>query len=191
MTPEHVAEQLAQVGTCLRDPAELNARLGVDASTWTRFAAHWDDLAPDRYAAELGTRRLRRYGHFLFSPADGVVTPMAHSAFVQPEDSNPLYVEQDRHFEPLTDAFAKDPLLERILRLLGRLATALDDASEWSAKVTPFRVLATTDDADQPTPEGMQPRSDHRAPVGIPRVGAMVEGRIRAHRDQKRSHGRR
>jgi hypothetical protein len=48
---------------------------------------------------------------------------MAHSAFVQPEDSNPLYVEQDRHFEPLTDAFAKDPLLERILRLLGRLAT--------------------------------------------------------------------
>ena len=77
MTPEHVAEQLAQVGTCLRDPAELNACLGVDASTWTRFAAHWDDLAPDRYAAELGTRRLRRYGHFLFSPADGVVTPMA------------------------------------------------------------------------------------------------------------------
>lgn len=90
---------------------------------WTRFAAHWDDLTPDRYAAELGTRRLRRFGHFLFSPADGVVTPMAHSAFVQPEDSNPLYVEQDRHFEPLTDAFAKDPLLERILRLLGRLAT--------------------------------------------------------------------
>ncbi len=77
MTPEHVAEQLAQVGTCLRDPAELNARLSVDASTWTRFAAQWDDLAPDRYAAELGTRRLRRYGYFLFSSADGVVTPMA------------------------------------------------------------------------------------------------------------------
>ena len=177
MTPEHVAEQLAQVGTCLRDPAELNARLGVDASTWTRFAAQWDDLAPDRYAAELGTRRLRRFGHFLFSPADGVVTPM-HSAFVQPEDSNPLYVEQDRHFEPLTDAFAKDPLLERIPRLLGRLATALDDASEWSAKVTPFRVLATTDDAGQPTPEGM-----HRD--GVTLVTSLLICRQKRHRRRK------
>jgi hypothetical protein len=173
MTPEHVAEQLAQVGTSLRVPDELNACLGVDASTWTRFAAQWDDLAPDRYAAELGTRWLRRYGHFLFSPADGVVTPMARSAFVQPEDSNPLYVEEDRHFEPLTDAFAKDPLLERILRLLGRLATALDDASEWSAKVTPFRVLATTDDASQPTPEGM-----HRD--GVTLVTSLLIGRHNA-----------
>ena len=73
----------------------------------------------------------------------------------------------------MTDAFAKDPLLERILRLLGRLATALDDASEWSAKVTPFRVLATTDDAGQPTPEGM-----HRD--GVTLVTSLLIGRHNA-----------
>jgi hypothetical protein len=38
--------------------------------------------------------------------------------------------------------------------LLGRLATALDDVSEWSAKVHPFRVLASADGDGQPTPEG-------------------------------------
>src|SRR3954447_23703451 len=173
MTPGDVAQQLTQVGTCLMEPAELNACLGVEASAWTRFAVHWDDLAPDRYAAELGTRRLRRYGHFLFTAADGVAESMPHDVFVQPEDSNPLYVATDRHFEPLTDAFAKDPLLERLLKLLGRISTALDDAPEWSAKVTPFRVLAAAGDEGQPTPEGL-----HRD--GVTLVTSLLIGRLNA-----------
>jgi hypothetical protein len=152
MTPD---QQLTTVGAGLMQPAELNACLGIDDSAWTQFAAHWDDLAPDRYAADLGTQRLRRYGHFTFRPADGGFEPTTHDAFIQPEDSNPLYIGTDRHFEPLTDAFTKDPLLQGILAVLGRLATTLADAARWEAKVTPFRVLATGDDAGQPTPEGM------------------------------------
>ncbi len=154
-------------------PAELSACLGIDDSGWKQFAAHWDDLAPDLYAAELGTQRLRRYGHFLFSPADGVFEPTTHSAFVQPEDSNPLYLDTDRHFEPLTEPFAKDPLLQRILTFLGRLATALDEVPSWSAKVTPFRVLASSDGAGQPTPEGM-----HRD--GVTLVTSLLIGRYNA-----------
>jgi hypothetical protein len=155
MAHAHVVQQLTQVGAHLMEPAELNAYLNIEPSTWLRFASHWEDLAPDPYAAELGTRRLRRYGHFLFRPASGNFTLMTHDAFVQPEDSNPLYVDTNRHFEPLTDAFAKDPLLESILTLLGRLATTLDDAFEWSAKVTPFRVLGSNGDHGQATPEGV------------------------------------
>ena len=134
-------------------PAELNAAVGADDDAWTQFAAHWDDLAPDPYAAELGTRRLRRYGHYRF--AGGVATPLPHDSFVQPENSNPLYLQRDRYFEPLTDAFAADTLLHRVMALLGRLADALDDVEAWNAKVTPFRVLACADDAGQPTPEGL------------------------------------
>jgi hypothetical protein len=155
MAHAHVVQQLTQVGAYLMEPAELNACLCIEPSTWRRFASHWEDLAPDPYAAELGTRRLRRYGHFLFRPAGADFTLMTHDAFVQPEDSNPLYVDTNRHFEPLTDAFAKDPLLESILTLLGRLAMTLDDASEWSAKVTPFRVLGSNDEQGQATPEGV------------------------------------
>jgi len=173
MALEHVAQQLTTVGAGLMRPAALNACLDIDDSAWTQFAAHWEDLASDPYAAELGTRRLRRYGHFVFRPADSTLEPTAHSAFVQPEDSNPLYIATDRHFEPLTDAFAKDPLLQQILRLLGRLATALGDAVEWDAKVTPFRVLATADDAGQPTPEGM-----HRD--GVTLVTSLLIGRRNA-----------
>jgi hypothetical protein len=173
MTPKHIAQQLTQVGAALMPPAELNACLDTDAADWGSFAAHWEDLAPDTYAAELGTRRQRRYGHLLFSPADGAFEPATHSAFVQPEDSNPLYIDTDRNFEPLTDPFAKDPLLQQILTLLGELATALDDAAAWDAKVTPFRVLASADDAGQPTPEGM-----HRD--GVTLVTSLLIGRHNA-----------
>jgi hypothetical protein len=152
---ELARQQLTSVGAWLMVPADLDRCLAVEEDAWPRFSAHWDDLAPDPYAAELGTRRLRRYGHFRFTLADGVAELLPHHAFVQPEDSNPLYVQTDRHFEPLTDAFVKDRLLQQILRMLGRVATALDDVATWNVKVTPFRVLAAADDEGQPTPEGL------------------------------------
>src|SRR5947209_4671539 len=126
------AQQLASAGVYLMPAAELNRCIGADDGEWARFALHWDELVPDPYAAELGTTRRRRYGHFRF--ADGVATPLPHDTFVQPEDSNPLYLERDRHFEPLTETFAKEPLLHRILALLGRFAASLDARVEqWSA----------------------------------------------------------
>ncbi|WP_101946897.1 2OG-Fe dioxygenase family protein [Mycobacterium sp. 3519A] len=173
MPPNHIAQQLADVGAALLAPADLRGLLGFDDCEWASFAAHWEHLAADPYAAELGTRRLRRYGHFAFRPAERTFDPVACRAFIQPENSNPLYIDTDRHFESLTDGFAKDQLLQRILALLGDVATPLDDASTWDAKVTPFRVLASTGDAGQPTPEGM-----HRD--GVTLVTSLLIGRDNA-----------
>jgi hypothetical protein len=147
--------QLTSNGVFLMDSAEVNARLGADRRTWHAFSRHWDELEVDRYAAELGTRRLRRYGHFMFAPADGAIRLMPHDAFVQPDDSNPLYLQHERHFEPLTDAFVEASLVQGLLRLLAQLASALDDPPQWSVKVTPFRVLASADDKGNPNPEGV------------------------------------
>jgi hypothetical protein len=158
---------------CVLSTAEVSRRIGVDAAAWNRFASHWEELAPDGYAAQLGTTRLRRYGHFAFTPADGSARLLPHGTFAQPENSNPLYIGQDRLFAPLTDAFATDPLLHGLLRLLGKVATTMDDASTWSAKVTPFRVLASADSAGDPTPEG--PHRD-----GVTLVTSLLIGRHNA-----------
>ena len=152
---EIARDRLLSVGACLMPSQTLNRCLGVGEDDWATFALHWEELSPDIYAAELGTRRLRRYGHFCFRSADGAVTLMPHRAFVQPENSNPLYVARDRYFEPLTDSFTNDPLLHGILELTGRLAMALDDVGTWNAKVTPFRILASAHGQGQPTPEGL------------------------------------
>lgn len=168
-----VQHRLITDGAYLMSPAELNAALGADRHAWQRLGRHWDALADDPYAAELGTRRLRRYGHFVFVPADGVIDPLPQDAFIQPQASNPLYVHRSRHFEPLTDAFVEVPLLQRFLRLLGQVATMLDDVPRWSLKVTPFRVVASTSDGGEPTPEGL-----HRD--GVTLVTSLLIGRDNA-----------
>ena len=158
---------------CLLSAAALSRCVDADVAVWTAFASHWEELVPDAYAAELGTTRLRRYGHFVFTRADGSLRPLPHGAFVQPDDSNPLYVDRDRNFEPLTDAFAGDPLLYRLIRLLGEVATVLDDVAQWNVKVTPFRVLASPGGVGEPAPEGR-----HRD--GVTLVSSLLIGRDNA-----------
>ncbi|MEU7648138.1 2OG-Fe dioxygenase family protein [Streptomyces huasconensis] len=156
-------------GWHLMPPAAVSQCVSADPAVWERFAAHWEDLATDPYAAEKGTRRLRRYGRFLLSRA-GEVTPLDHETFVQPENSNPLYVDVERHFEPLTEAFRAEPVLYALIRLLGDVAGGLDDTDEWIVRVHPFRVVARADGLAQPTPEG-------RHKDGVTLVSSLLIGR--------------
>ncbi|MGW0537432.1 2OG-Fe dioxygenase family protein [Streptomyces sp. NPDC003032] len=146
-------EAVAGRGWHLMPPAAASQCVSAGSSVWERFAAHWEDLVTDPYAAEKGTRRLRRYGQFLLSRG-GEVAPLGHQAFVQPEDSNPLYVGVERRFEPLTEAFRAEPVLYALIRLLGDVAWGMDDTAEWIVRVHPFRVIAQADNLAQPTPEG-------------------------------------
>jgi hypothetical protein len=162
-------EAVVGCGWHLMLPAVASQCVGVERSAWERFAAHWEDLVPDPYAAEKGTRRLRRYGQFLLS-RDGEIAPLGHEVFVQPEDSNPLYVGVERRFEPLTEAFRAEPVLSALIRLLGGVAGGLDDAAEWIVSVHPFRVIAQADSLAQPTPEG-------RHKDGVDLVSSLLIGR--------------
>ncbi|MFD8325948.1 2OG-Fe dioxygenase family protein [Streptomyces lydicus] len=164
---------LATTGVHLMPPAAVRAQLRAGPEEWAHFAAHWEDLSPDPYASEQGTHRRRRYGQFALTPATGELRRLPHLPFVQPEESNPLYVAVDRHFDPLTDAFVADPVLRAVLALLGHLAGALDAAPRWTAKVHPFRVVATPHGAGSPTPEGR-----HRD--GVTLVSSLLIGRRNA-----------
>lgn len=152
------AEQLTTTGASLMPSFDLTRSLGVGREVWTRFARHWEDLAPDPYAADLGGARLCRYGKFLFR--DGVARLMPTNAFAQPE-------------EPLTDTFARDPLLHKVIKLLARVAAALDDVDDWNVKVRPLRIQSCVDDRGRPTPEAM-----HRDDVTL--VSSLLIGRRNA-----------
>ncbi|WP_078606963.1 2OG-Fe dioxygenase family protein [Streptomyces flavidovirens] len=152
---EAARRALASTGVHLMPPDALTACTGTDRQAWDRFCAHWDDLSPDTYAAEGGTCRLRRFGHFSLPAARGEPSLLPHVPFVQPKDTNPLYVQVDRHFDPLTEAFVADPVLLSLLRLLGDLAGGLEQPAEWSVMVHPFRVIASADGQGKPTPEGL------------------------------------
>jgi hypothetical protein len=149
------AQLVATTGVAVLPSFDVTRSLGIGREEWTRFARHWQHLAPDPYAGQLGVQRLRRYGQYSFR--DGVLHPMPNRAFVQPESSNPLFVAKDRDFEPLTDEFATDPLLHKVIKLLARVAAALDDVADWNVKVHPFRIRCCADDPEaadgHPTPE--------------------------------------
>jgi hypothetical protein len=165
------ARAVASTGACVMSSFEVTRSLGVGREEWTRFARHWERLAPDPYAAELGVTRLRRYGQY--AVRDGRMRPMPQGVFAQPEDSNPLYIGKDRVFEPLTTAFAADPLLHAVVRLLARVAGALDDVAEWNVKVHPFRTRSCAEHDGLPTPEGL-----HRD--GVTLVTSLLVGRRNA-----------
>lgn len=165
------ARQVVSSGAAVMSSFDVTRSLGAGREEWTRFARHWQQLRPDPYAAKLGVQRLRRYGQYSFR--DGVLRPMPKSTFVQPEDSNPLYIDTERDFEPLTDSFATDPLLHKVIELLARVASALDDVEDWNVKVHPFRTRSTTDEGGSPTPEGM-----HRD--GVTLVTSLLIGRRNA-----------
>lgn len=147
------ARLVASTGACVMSSLDATRSLGVAREEWTRFARHWEHLAPDAYAAELGVTRLRRYGQYAFR--DGTMRPQPRAVFAQPDDSNPLYVGRERVFEPLTDEFAGDPLLHKLIGMLARVAAALDEVADWNVKVHPFRTRSAVDADGVPTPEGL------------------------------------
>jgi hypothetical protein len=112
---------------------------------------------------------LRRYGRYLV--LDGFPYRLPTRTFPQPKDSNPRYINGDRDFEPLTDAFAEDPLLRDVIQLLTRIAASLDDVAEWNVKVHPFRTRSS--DGGHPTPEGL-----HRD--GVTLISTLLIGRRNA-----------
>lgn len=128
-------------------------RLRLDDARWARFAAHWEDLKPDPYAAEFGTRRMRRYGRFLLA-RDGARLLLPHEAFRQPTNTNRLFPDASRDFDPLTEAFVADPVLDALLSLLSEIATETEDTAHWSVHVHPFRVVGSADSRGDATPEG-------------------------------------
>lgn len=148
-----MSEGMASSGARVLPAAFVWQRLQCDHAQWARFAAHWDALRPDPYAAEAGTRRMRRYGRFILA-RDGARDLLPHAEFRQPTNTNQLFPDTGRFFEPLTEAFVADPVLGSLLPLLSEIAAEIEDAPTWSVHVHPFRVVGSTDSRGDATPEG-------------------------------------
>lgn len=156
VTPVDAVQQaraaLCRVGAHVLPAATVRARLGLGGSRWTGFAAHWEQLVPDRYALGSGTHRRRRYGRFLLDR--GGAQPLPHTSFRQPLDTNRLFPDGERDFEPLTAGFATAPALARLLALLREIAEGIAEADRWLVHAHPLRVLGDADSRGDATPEG-------------------------------------
>jgi hypothetical protein len=124
---------------------------------WKRFASSWDDLGLDRFMADGGRYRRRRFAAFEMS-ADSVARK-PHQPHYQSRDYNPLNGDIERWFEPVLDDNAEHPFLWKVFdvcRWAFASAGPLVDARwPWHAEMHQFRIEAMTEGAGHPTPEGM------------------------------------
>ncbi len=125
-------------------------------SSWRSFADSWNRLGLDRYMADGGRYRRRRHAALAVTP--GAIMRKPHQPHFQSRDYNQLNGDVQRWFEPMEDAVADSPTMQRLLRgatlcFEGTGESAV--AAHWHVELHQFRIEATAQRPGRPTPEGM------------------------------------
>ncbi|MDX7952636.1 2OG-Fe dioxygenase family protein [Lichenihabitans sp. Uapishka_5] len=148
-----IADRLARDGFgFVPGPAMLAAAEALGGTDWNGYAASWDALEPDRFMADGGTYRKRRFA--CFALADGVLRRKPAQPHFQTRDNNPLNGGIARVFAPVTDIIADHPMNRALLRLCADAFAAVRPAPAWHVEMHQFRIEAQTGTGGLPTPEG-------------------------------------
>jgi hypothetical protein len=150
-----IARALRDTGFRRVAAAETDALLGPGPVTaWETFADSWNDLGLDRFMADGGRYRRRRFAAFSAS-LDGLVRK-PHQPHYQSRDYNGLNGGVQRWFEPVLDVVAEHPVTQGLLRAGLALFHPLtvDPPKAWHVELHQFRIEAGDGEAGLPTPEG-------------------------------------
>jgi hypothetical protein len=153
-----IAGAIGGAGFAFVEAPEMGALLEeAGLSDWRSFAASWNDLGVDTYMADGGRYRRRRFAALRATPTGIVRKP--HQPHYQSRDYNPLNGDIERWFEPVTDAVARHPALNAILRtsheLFNRMTPVAVRPEAWHVELHQFRIEARAGQEGRPTPEGM------------------------------------
>lgn len=122
---------------------------------WQEFADSWNRLCLDQYMRDGGRYRSRRHA---------VYSAMGASTFAHREPNQPHYQSLEynqlnggiaRHYQPIEDAFANNPIFQSILRFCCDTFGRLRPAAHWHIEVHQFRIEANDLSGAPPTPEGV------------------------------------
>ena len=124
---------------------------------WAGFAASWDELGVDKFMADGGRYRRRRFACFRAAPEAIIRKP--HQPHYQSRDYNTLNGGIERWFEPVADSIMAHPALCAVLAacraLFDRLTPAAQRPPSWHVEIHQFRIEARIGTEGRPTPEGM------------------------------------
>lgn len=155
---EQLAGALAADGHVFVEAARMRPLLAAQGALtdWERFADSWNGMKLDRYMADGGRYRRRRYAVFS-APAAGQIVREAHQAHYQSLDYNRLNGGVARWFETMPAAVAENgACLPAILAFCRTQFSALaPQVRRWHVEVHQFRIEALSGQPGNPTPEGV------------------------------------
>lgn len=152
-----IVTALRETGLAIRPAAAMETWLKWSWSDWARFAASWNDLKEDRYMADGGRYRRRRYAVF---EVDGDQVERApHQPHFQAQTYNRLNGGLERWFEPVTEEIGHHPIVQTLIRRLSHVFDGMMQPRapqlRWHVEMHQFRIEAGADDVGKPTPEGV------------------------------------
>ncbi len=154
-----IGDDIKQAGYAFAPGAQMaEAMRGLGSmAEWKRFASSWGDLGLDRFMADGGRYRRRRFAAFDMS-AD-TIARKPHQPHYQSRDYNTLNGDIERWFEPVLNENADHLFLRTLFDVcrwaFASAAPAADARWPWHAEMHQFRIEAMTEGVGRPTPEGM------------------------------------
>ncbi|QNT77493.1 2OG-Fe dioxygenase family protein [Entomobacter blattae] len=124
---------------------------------WGIFAESWDNLGDDRYMADAGRYRRRKYA--VFAVDANTITRKPHQPHYQSRDYNPLNGDIERWFAPMDESTLANPVFIVLMQWARATITHLTPKDfipqTWHAEIHQFRIEANQQFQGKPTPEGM------------------------------------
>lgn len=153
-----VVDRLLGEGYAFADGETMRRLIECAGGTdWDGYARSWDDLGPDRFMADGGTYRKRRFA--CFAAAGGDFTPKPPQPHFQTRDNNPLNGGVARVFEPVRDDIASHPFNRAVIAACLHVFTEATPRTRrpaaWHVEMHQFRIEARPGMSGRPTPEGL------------------------------------
>ncbi|QCE35463.1 hypothetical protein FAI40_09035 [Acetobacteraceae bacterium] len=141
-----------------KETSSLIQKMGCSHQDWHQFEESWNDLGNDKFMADGGRYRRRRYGVFSLSHQKGIVQK-PHQPHYQSRDYNPLNGGVERWFDPIAEDIKSGAALNASMALAWSLAECFtkkeDRPLSWHAEVHQYRIEANKSEKGHPAPEGL------------------------------------
>ena len=122
-----------------------------------RLLREWDHLEPDDYLRDDASFRRRRFALFYFDPGSDEFLPLpANSSYLQAANIISYAGGINRHFAPLSPTAIRNEFLHELVALLFRQLPIGPErrAHPWLVDIHQIRIIATSQEAGEPAPEG-------------------------------------
>ncbi len=117
----------------------------------------WNDLQPDNYLKNGASFRLRRFANFYFQPSEQTILPLEQTPYFQSSELNSYAGNIHRHFARLKNSTLNNQFLHELIKTNFKQFPMSEKMANntWKVDVHQIRIVATSDEAGEATPEGI------------------------------------
>ena len=133
----------------------LSSITGSDIGHDQAFLDSWNRLEQDRYMADGGKYRKRRYAVYAIQNPGEAARLMPYQPHYQTLDYNPLNGGVARYFAPILDDLHHSQTLAALLEFGNRIFSQIGGNPQWHIELHQFRIEARDGRDGKPTPEGV------------------------------------